>query len=265
MQARQRLLTWLAGRTTPTTPYGAQLLREVQAVLARLHLASGNSIAVERWFESIKQREEALPLLQQQREQLLHARLLLAQGETGTTIEQLERLSAATEQTGHLSLCMEVQVVLALAYLRQGTREKAQQQLLALLRTTQSENYLRLYLDEGEELADLLHGLLPQIREKTLLAYTRRILNAFDRESGASDSKAQPAAALLVEPLSAQEQKVLRLLAAGNSNAEIARELVVSVNTIRTQVQSIYRKLNVNNRVEASAVARQLGVVRPIT
>jgi DNA-binding NarL/FixJ family response regulator len=62
--------------------------------------------------------------------------------------------------------------------------------------------------------------------------------------------------------LSSQEQKVLRLLAAGNSNAEIARELVVSVNTIRTQVQSIYRKLNVNNRVEASAVARQLELVQ---
>ena len=123
---------------------------------------------------------------------------------------------------------------------------------------------LRLYLDEGEELADLLRGLLPQVREKTLLVYARRILNAFDRETGTSDSKAQPAAALLVEPLSPQEQKVLRLLAAGNSNAEIARELVVSVNTIRTHVQSIYRKLNVNNRVEASTVARQLDGVRPI-
>jgi LuxR family maltose regulon positive regulatory protein len=50
----------------------------------------------------------------------------------------------------------------------------------------------------------------------------------------------------------------LRLLAAGRSNAEIAHELVVSVNTVRTQVQSIYRKLNVSNRVEASTMAGQL-------
>jgi LuxR family maltose regulon positive regulatory protein len=48
------------------------------------------------------------------------------------------------------------------------------------------------------------------------------------------------------------------LLAAGNSNAEIARKLVVSVNTVRTQVQSIYRKLNVGNRVEASVVAKEM-------
>jgi len=51
---------------------------------------------------------------------------------------------------------------------------------------------------------------------------------------------------------------VLRLLAAGNSNAEIARELIVSVNTVRSQLQSIYRKLNVNNRVAASSQANRL-------
>jgi LuxR family maltose regulon positive regulatory protein len=65
----------------------------------------------------------------------------------------------------------------------------------------------------------------------------------------------------LLEPLSAQEQRVLRLLAAGLSNPDIARELVVSPNTIKTQVQSIYRKLNVNSRDEAAELARQLKLV----
>ena len=51
---------------------------------------------------------------------------------------------------------------------------------------------------------------------------------------------------------------MLRLLAAGLTNPEIARELVVSTNTIKTQVQSIYRKLNVNSRDEAAEMARQL-------
>jgi LuxR family maltose regulon positive regulatory protein len=51
---------------------------------------------------------------------------------------------------------------------------------------------------------------------------------------------------------------VLRLLAAGRSNPEIAQELIVSVNTVKTQVQSIYRKLNVKNRWEAREAARQL-------
>ena len=64
----------------------------------------------------------------------------------------------------------------------------------------------------------------------------------------------------MLEPLSSQEQRVLRLLVAGMSNPEIARELVVSTNTIKTQIQSIYRKLNVSNRDEARQAARELNL-----
>jgi len=198
---------------------------------------------------------------QHQRERLLWTRLLLAHDEASPAVEKLDRLYTAALQTGHVYFRLEIQVVLVLAYSQQGSHEKARKQLHKLLETTRSEGYLRLYLDEGEELADLLRKLLPHLREKVLLAYARHILSAFAREIGVPALETTPGAALLLEPLSPQEQKVLRLLVAGNSNAEIARELVVSVNTVRTQVQSIYRKLNVNNRVEASAVANQLELV----
>jgi LuxR family maltose regulon positive regulatory protein len=62
----------------------------------------------------------------------------------------------------------------------------------------------------------------------------------------------------LIEPLSEQEQRVLRLLAAGLSNPEIAEQLVISVNTVKTHVKNIYAKLNVNNREDARQAARQL-------
>jgi len=110
-------------------------------------------------------------------------------------------------------------------------------------------------------MASLLRTLLSYLREKPLLAYLQTILRAFAQERAGRDSGLASVPLdhmLLVETLSAQEQKVLRLLATGRSNAEIARELIVSVNTIRTQVQSIYRKLNVNNRVAASEMARHL-------
>lgn len=61
-----------------------------------------------------------------------------------------------------------------------------------------------------------------------------------------------------LEPLSRQEQRVLRLLVAELSYSEIARELIVSINTVKTQVNSIYRKLNVHSRREARAVAQHL-------
>jgi LuxR family maltose regulon positive regulatory protein len=61
-----------------------------------------------------------------------------------------------------------------------------------------------------------------------------------------------------VSGLSAQEQRVLRLLASGRSRPEIAQELIVSVNTIKTQVNSIYRKLHVGSRKDACDMARYL-------
>ena len=64
-----------------------------------------------------------------------------------------------------------------------------------------------------------------------------------------------------MEAISQQELRVLRLLAAGLSNADIARELIVSTNTVKTHVKSIYRKLNVNSRNEAREVARELKLV----
>jgi LuxR family maltose regulon positive regulatory protein len=261
MQARQRLISWLARVQTPLTPQDSQLSREVQATLARIQLASGDLAPVRRWFASIEQHEEIVPLLQRQREQLLHARLLLAQKEIGAAIDQLESLRAAALRTGHSYFNWQTQIVLALAYFQHGLCEKACEELYELLEATHNEGYLRLFLDEGEELAELLRELLPHLREKVLLTYARHLLAAFAQEAGGSTRKVTNGSSRRLEPLSPQEQKVLRLLAAGNSNGEIASELVVSVNTIRTQVQSIYSKLNVNNRVEASTVAKKLELV----
>lgn len=66
-----------------------------------------------------------------------------------------------------------------------------------------------------------------------------------------------------LEPLTRQEQRVLHFLVAELSYPEIARELVVSINTVKTQVNSIYRKLNVHSRREARAVIQDLHLFPP--
>jgi LuxR family maltose regulon positive regulatory protein len=71
----------------------------------------------------------------------------------------------------------------------------------------------------------------------------------------------QTLASPLIEPLSPQEMRVLRLLVQRRSNADIASELIVSINTVRTQVQSIYSKLGVHTRSAASEVARELRLI----
>jgi LuxR family maltose regulon positive regulatory protein len=105
-------------------------------------------------------------------------------------------------------------------------------------------------------MASLLHATLPSLPNRSLSLFAATLLHSFSPEAmplgGVISSKVQ------IEALSQQESRVLRLLVAGLSNADIAQELVVSTNTIKTHVKSIYRKLNVKSRDEAREVAREL-------
>jgi LuxR family maltose regulon positive regulatory protein len=66
----------------------------------------------------------------------------------------------------------------------------------------------------------------------------------------------------LVEPLSEREVEVLRLLAIGKQNREIAEELSVALDTVKKHVTHILDKLGAGNRTEATARARELGLLR---
>jgi LuxR family maltose regulon positive regulatory protein len=111
-------------------------------------------------------------------------------------------------------------------------------------------------------MAQLLRALLPTIQDKVLRSYARNILRAFAIEYGerfTPNSESAPTAdGEVFASLSPQEQRVLRLLADGRTNREIAGELVVSVNTVKDHVKHLYRKLGVGNRVQASEAARHL-------
>jgi LuxR family maltose regulon positive regulatory protein len=115
--------------------------------------------------------------------------------------------------------------------------------------------YLRIFLDEGEPIARLLRqaasrGMAP--------AYITKLLAAFGPESA---EVASPQVQSLAEPLSKREMEVLRLLAAGLSNPEIAEELVVAVSTVRSHCKSIYGKLEVHKRWDAVQRGQELGLI----
>jgi LuxR family transcriptional regulator, maltose regulon positive regulatory protein len=147
---------------------------------------------------------------------------------------------------------------------------------------TEPEGYIRVYLDAGDPMKQVLKMLLeaPQDDESSAQAvsisrsYVSRLLAAFEQEerrptqgrdaSPANMHKVLPqppqsaAQRALIEPLSPQELKVLRLLVAGQTYTEMAEGLIVSPNTIKTQVSSIYRKLGVSRRSEAIATTQRL-------
>jgi LuxR family maltose regulon positive regulatory protein len=102
--------------------------------------------------------------------------------------------------------------------------------------------------------------------QQDLRDYAVRLMAAFPAKTGEADEARQvePAPSThpaLVEPLSERELEVLALVAAGLSNGDIAEELVVSVNTVKTHVRSIYGKLGVHSRTQATAKAQALGIL----
>jgi LuxR family maltose regulon positive regulatory protein len=232
---------------------------------AWLSLAAGDLPAVQRWQYARSQQSDSVLLMLQEHEELIVARMLIAQGEPEEALRLLENLRSDSHTQGRTRSELEITLLQALAHHAIDDLPGAKQTLIEALRLAQPEGYLRLFLDEGQAMATLLEAVLPDVRDEPLGMYVRSLLLAFAQ--GRSGSRQTPplpsvsASLTLIEPLSPQEQRVLRLLVAGHSNPEIARELVVSVNTIRSQVRSIYRKLNVSGRAEARQAARQLNLL----
>lgn len=170
----------------------------------------------------------------------------------------LERLLQAAEEGGRTGSAIEILVVKALACHMQGDIPAALVPLERALTLAESEGYVRIFVDEGRPMAALLEaaanqGIAPN--------YVRRLLEAFGNDEGKTAEKpvaSEPLNEPLREPLSERERDVLRLLATDLSGPNIARELMVSLNTLRTHTKNIYDKLEVNNRRAAVRRAEKL-------
>ena len=138
---------------------------------------------------------------------------------------------------------------------------QARTSLIRALRLAQPENYQRLFLDEGHALATLLRSTLEDMQEPELSAYAQRLLQAFEQVQVQTSFPGTSAPSQLIEPLTSQEQRVLRLMAEGASNQQIANQLVISLATARKHVSNILGKLGATNRTQAIALARQYALL----
>jgi len=178
-------------------------------------------------------------------------------------LELLNRLLHAAEAGERMGSVIEILVVQALAHQMQGDVPSALAPLERALTLAEPEGYIRLFVDEGAAMAALLGDVLAR---GTVRVYVETLLAAF-RASGARMMGFGLAGSIqhstsnshnLVEPLSARELDVLRLLRTDLSGPEIARELMVSLNTLRTHTRKIYDKLGVNHRRAAVHRAAEL-------
>lgn len=189
-------------------------------------------------------------------EHITLARILLAQATPSSIASAehlLERLAAAAEGGHRDGTGFEIGVLLARARLAAGDSGGALSRLEPVLRGAQPEGYARLFLDEGPALLGLIRlaadrGITPDYCELLLRQASGRPVP-------------MPVRPRTADALSERELDVLRLLASELSGPEMAAELVVSLNTLRTHTKNVYSKLGVNSRRAALRRAAELGLL----
>ncbi|HZB48483.1 MAG TPA: LuxR C-terminal-related transcriptional regulator, partial [Mycobacteriales bacterium] len=190
------------------------------------------------------------------------ARVLVTQGRAAGDAALLgpaERALAAAGQLAqvHGSDWLRLRVLILRALLAEagGDRLATRDSLAAAVALAAPEGVVRPFLDEGEPMAALLADLRGTARDARDRAFLTALLAAFPgRGSG-------PRPAGLAERLTEREMEVLRLLAAGRSNAGMAAELFVEQSTVKTHLIHLYGKLGVHSRTQAVARARSLGLL----
>jgi len=184
---------------------------------------------------------------------LSQARVHLAKGDPAAALAVLETFRQQMEAKGWQDERLKVIILEAIAHHAHGEKDKAVQVLAEALSLAEPGGFIRIFVDEDPPMAALLreaakHGIAPN--------YVRQLLAAFGKAEGRTS-----VTQLLIEPLSERELEVLRLLGTELNGPEIARELVVSLSTVRTHTQKIYAKLGVNNRQAAVRRAEELDLL----
>ena len=231
-------------------------LREIQNAQALLSIQVNDISSLDWWVKIISAENQNTLHLQKEREAFTLARLRIAEGRTNEALGILHTWQADSAEHGRVRSQVEALCLESLAHRAHSDLSKAARPIVDALTLGQAKGFRRMFLDEGTRMASLLQATLPTLPNRTLSLFATTLLHSFNPETIADLTVAS--STIQVEALSQQELRVLRLLVAGLSNADIAQELIVSTNTIKTQVRSIYRKLNINSRDEARAVAREL-------
>jgi LuxR family maltose regulon positive regulatory protein len=232
-------------------------VRPVPALRARVRVAQGKLGEALGWAgEQGLSVDDDLSYLREF-EHITLARVLLARHQGERSIHEatrlLERLLPAAEEGGRTGRVIEILVLRALAHQRLGDIPAALACLERAVTLAEPEGYVRVFVDEGPPMASLLQAAAKQGVARN---YVRRLLAAVT-ETG-HDSPVRQA---LIEPLSERELDVLRLLGTELDGPDIARELMVSLNTVRTHTKHIYAKLAVTSRRAAVRRAAELDLL----
>ena len=283
--------TWVAGHTALAAVTQAQgdleaageALQEAAAVLqarqvrpdvrreweirkVRWWLGRGDLPAARRWVPEVQLSPVENPSFEQESACISAARVLIARREFDPALDLLARLAGGAEAGGRSGRLIEILNLQALALQAQGEISQALASLDKGLNLAEPGGYVRTFLDEGTPMAALLQQAA---RRGTRSGYVNKLLRAFKDEPGEAWQGGEPAPLApaasrgwgLVEPLTARELELLQLVAGGLSNPQIAAELFIALGTVKSHIHNIYGKLNAQNRAQAVARAKELGLL----
>ncbi len=250
------------------------LILQIAAQQTRIMLAQGQLAPAFVWLEQCALRVDDTPTYMHEFAYLTLARLVMAQGKVKEVVGLLERLRQSALNGKRNGVVIEILLLQALANYAQNQPTEAFIALERAFLLAEPEGYLRLFVDEGRRVAQLLPKFLEWQEQsrgrssttRSLQSYVYKLLDAYthtDSSAAASSQKEVDKARRqeqypLLEKLGERETEVLHYLAAGLSNAAIAKEMVVALSTVKSHLKSIYRKLDVESRTHAIAKAREL-------
>ena len=261
--------------------FADEVLTSVGAVRAWLELMAGNVAAAARWADTRGITTADDLSYPREREYLTLARLAIRSGRHAAdkdgaqqALQLLERLAAAAQAGGRMGSLIETLVLKAIALDTIGDRSEALRSVEQAITLACPEGYMRVFLDEGETIRPLLAvfvrtslGPTPTKKQHNgsaaLLAYADRLVAAFPggADTATENGIQRVAHPSLPEPLSDRELDVLRLIAAGASNAVISETLNIALSTVKRHAGNLYGKLGVNSRTQAIVRSQPLGLL----
>jgi len=241
-------------------------VRPIAAMRARVWITHGNLLQATDWAQErgVSVTDDAAYL--SEFDHLTLVRLLIARHRAHPdtaaleqTVRLLDRLREAAETSRRAGSLIEIQMMQALAQDALGHRAQALKSLgQAWDEAPEPDGYVRLFLDEGASMLELLRDAEQQGLGGD---HARRLLSLVTSADPLAAESVPRRSASSPDSLSERELQVLRLLDTELSGPQIARELFVSHNTLRTHTKHIFTKLEVNTRRAAVRRARERGLM----
>jgi LuxR family maltose regulon positive regulatory protein len=232
----------------------------IEALSAQLYLYSGHLPQAIIWADTFAAEHEKQPIFLIESEHLLLARIRIAQQQYQEAITLLIQLLKLAEQQTRNRSVIVIKILLAKAYALTGDNMQAVAHLQHALNLAQPERYIRSFVDEGKPIQTLLQQMKTNNLQEESASYIQTVLHSFDPIHEQPTWQASSKNVNTVH-LTKRELEVLTHLAQGSTYGESAIALTISKNTLSHHIKNIYRKLKVNNRLQAVSKAQKLNIL----